>query len=256
MKMYILSLLTIAVAPASLAAVISSAQQEEYQTIGFLNNFVAPLAHLQSASPQCQGDCLGSEAAAASAEEPQQSASVNQISKLIREFVQPFQQPVAPANFAAALGTPALDMVYNYLNTPTFASPAASSPTPSLVNRLEAKELSEVAVPAGWWFAPASESVATSSVPYYPFAAAFTAAPQVDEEGEVEEVESVQSASGFDYSSWGQRMDNAAIKLARNVEGIIFEFVPKAATTVQAPYDIEYDDAPESATTTAPASWF
>ncbi|KAJ2490708.1 hypothetical protein IWW37_002910 [Coemansia sp. RSA 2050] len=252
MKMYILSLLTIAVAPASLAAAISSAQQEEYQTIGLFNNFVAPFARSQSASPQCQGDCQGSEAGAvASAEEPLQSASVNQISMLIREFVHPFQQAAVPARFAAALGTPAIDMVYNYLNTPTFGSPATSSSAPLLVNRLEAKELSGTAVPASWWFAPASESAATSSVPYSPFAA-----PQVGEEEEVEEVESVQSASGFDYSSWGQRVDNAAIKLARNVEGIIFEFVPKAAATAQALYDIEYDDAPESASTTAPTSWF
>ncbi|KAJ2064596.1 hypothetical protein GGI17_000923 [Coemansia sp. S146] len=255
--MFILSLVAIAVAPASLAAAISSVEQEEYQTIGFLNNFVA---HMQSASPQCQGDCQGSgnEVTAVSAEEPQQSASINQISVLIREFVHPFQQAVESAKFAAAQGTPAIDMIYNYLNTPTFASPAAPSPTPSLVNRLEANELTGAAVPAGWWFAPASESAVSSSAPYSPFAAVatFTAVPQAEEE-EVEEKESVQSVSSFDYNSWGQRMDNAAIKLARNVEGIIFEFIPSAAT-VQVLSNFEYDDAPESATTTAPAplSWF
>ncbi|KAJ1875089.1 hypothetical protein LPJ71_011637, partial [Coemansia sp. S17] len=99
MKMFILSLVAIAVAPASLAAAISSVQQEEYQTIGFLNNFVASLAHMQTASPQCQGDCQGSgnEVTAVSAEEPQQPASINQISVLIREFVHPFQQAVESA---------------------------------------------------------------------------------------------------------------------------------------------------------------
>ncbi|KAJ2823475.1 hypothetical protein FBU31_004266 [Coemansia sp. 'formosensis'] len=258
MKMFILSLVTIAVAPASLAAAISSVQQEEYQTIGFLNNFVASLTHMQSASPQCQGDCQGSgsEATAVSAQELLQPASINQISVLIREFVHPFQQAAASAKFAAALGTPAIDMVYNYLNTPTFANPASSSPTPSLVNRLEASELTATAVPAGWWFAPASKSAVSSSAPYYPVAdiSTFTASPLAEEE-EVEENESVQSVSGFDYNSWGQRMDNAAIKMVRNVEGIIFEFVP-SAVTVQALSNFEYDDAPESATSTAPAFWF
>ncbi|KAJ2028302.1 hypothetical protein H4S04_008765 [Coemansia sp. S16] len=261
MKMFILSLVAIAVAPASLAAAISSVQQEEYQTIGFLNNFVASLAHMQTASPQCQGDCQGSgnEVTAVSAEEPQQPASINQISVLIREFVHPFQQAVESAKFAAVQGTPAIDMIYNYLNTPTFASPAAASPTPSLVNRLEANDLTGTAVPAGWWFAPASlaSENAVSSAPDSPFAAiaTFTAVPQADEE--VEEVASVQSVSSFDYNSWGQRMDNAAIKMVRNVEGIIFEFIPSAATA-QVLSNFEYDEAPESAATTvpAPSSWF
>ncbi|KAJ2449111.1 hypothetical protein GGF42_004877 [Coemansia sp. RSA 2424] len=263
MKLSILALAAISAAPASLAAVIPSFQQENYESIGFINNLVASLAKMQSASPQCQGDCQGSggEVTAVSVEEPQQTQSVNQISVLIREFVHPFQQVMQSASIVAAQETPAIEMIYNYLNSPaSFASPAAPSSTPSLVNRVEAEELSETAAP-GWWFASvaaASKSAMGSSTPYSPaFAAiASTAAPQANEEevGEMDNA-SVQS-SGFDYNSWGQRIDNAALKLASNVEGIIVEFVPSAAT-VQALSGTEYEDAPEAAaTTTAPFYWF
>ncbi|KAJ2747793.1 hypothetical protein GGI20_000263 [Coemansia sp. BCRC 34301] len=250
MKLSILTLAAVSVAPASLAAAISSVQHEEYETIGFLNNFVASLAQMQTVSPQCQGDCQGSsgEVTAVSIEEPQQSASVNQISVLIREFVQPFQQAMQSASIAQE--TPAFDMIYGYLNAATSPSPVALLPTPSLVNRVETREFLETAAP-GWWFAHAavaSES-AVSSAPYSP-AIASSAASQADKDVEEVDNASVQG-SGFDYNSWGQRIDRAAFKLASNVEGIIIGFVPSA--TVQEVSGIEYDDVPASST--APFYW-
>ncbi|KAJ2882478.1 hypothetical protein IWW38_005655, partial [Coemansia aciculifera] len=244
----------ISAAPASLAAAISSVEQEEYETIGFLNNFVASFVHMQSVSSQCQGsECQGSgaEVTAASADEP---PSANQISILIREFVHPFQQGVPSASIDAVQDTPAIEMIYEYLNAqPTLlassaAVDAASSPSPSLVNRVEAEELSETAVAPRWWFAHAA---ATSSAPYAP-AATLQASNVVDEVDDSNA--SVQSKS-FDFDSWGKRIDNAALRLASNIDGIIVDFMPSVAT-VQAIPSIEIEDALEdmaaAATTAAP----
>ncbi|KAJ2385523.1 hypothetical protein H4S02_004285 [Coemansia sp. RSA 2611] len=132
-----------------------------------------------------------------------QSAAQGALPALIREFVGG-SAPTPSANHIQLEPTPIVELLYNYMNPEGAAEPLQTS---APVNRLVAAFMDNAA----------------------------TAAPESASEA--------SDVEGFDFNSWGDRVNSAARRLAANVEGVVVHFLSTAESEPESePTEAQLDE--------------
>ncbi|KAI8319738.1 hypothetical protein GQ54DRAFT_319687 [Martensiomyces pterosporus] len=165
-----------------------------------------------SASLQCQGNCQGDDQASQDA--------VGGLGRVIREQFNTgisAENSDAPATntLSADQSTPVIEMIYNYI-LPQDQGASAASSAPTLASWLDA-----AADAATGSFASAESTSLTQRNTIWQASQTLST---VDVAYSQKSSEIGAAVGEFDVSSWGNRIDSAAHKLASNIGGIIINF--------------------------------
>ncbi|KAJ2726928.1 hypothetical protein GGI07_000256 [Coemansia sp. Benny D115] len=156
----------------------------------------------QQASVECQGDCQNENQGAPN--------TIGVVRALARDFMEPFTAPAQPVDgHMVIFNTPAIDMIFEYLhlNSATAQAPETTmAPVATQVNRFaDEAESAQDSV----FTAVSVETVVQEYV---------TSVPQVQDESKYAPLD-------FDVREWGQRVDEAAHKLANKVDAVVVRFL-------------------------------
>ncbi|KAJ2804629.1 hypothetical protein H4R20_002429 [Coemansia guatemalensis] len=262
--------LSLAIAPVSMGALFSSKPASEASQLShaLLDGFDSSL---HSASVQCQGNCQGGEESSPSvAPQDNGSPSSGLLSGLVRNFLQPKENAPAVADKASASATaesnhivvdstPVFELLYNYINAASASRQAEAPAYLQSTAAIETEAAPETAstgainrLVAAFMDAGQPDSVATSTAENWMMAAEETpsaslAAAYAEDSiaptafAAQTEADVPNAEYGFDFNSWGSRVDSAAHRLVTNVEGIIVHFLPTVSpqTSLATAADLE-----------------